>query len=92
MSEGVSLDNLIRQAMHDGVDDAEPSAAIRGSLLAEAARSAAQRSALGPSIPALVDGLCETSEDDCRMAVNIPDVITARGQWLLLVAPIYAVR
>lgn len=92
MSEGVLLDALIRQAMHEAVVDAEPSAAIRDSLLVEATRSASRRSALGPAMPALVDGLCEKNEDDCRLAINTPDVAATRGQWLMLVAPIYAVR
>ena len=92
MSEGVSLDNLIRQAMHEAVVDVEPAATVREALLAEVARNTTQRSALGPAMPALVDGLCENNEDNCLAAVNIPDVLATRGQWLLLVAPIYAVR
>lgn len=93
MSEGVSLDNLIRRSMHEAVADLEPSASVREALLARAASTVGQSSALGPAVPALADGLHErASAESPRIAM--PQAMTVgNGQWLLLTtAPLYAVR
>jgi hypothetical protein len=93
MSEGVSLDNLIRRSMHEAVDDLEPSAGVRAALLAKAAGTMGQSSALGPAVPALADGLRENSSAE-SLRVAMPQAATVgNGQWLLLTtAPLYAVR
>ena len=93
MSEGVSLDNLIRRSMREAVADLEPSAGVREALLAEAAGTVGQASALGPAVPALADGLRESAAPDLSRIPLLPAVTVGNGQWLLLTtAPLYAVR
>jgi hypothetical protein len=93
MSEGVSLDNLIRRSMREAVDDLEPSAGVREALLAKAADTVGHSSALGPTVPALADGLRESADPDLSRAAVSPAVTVGNGQWLLLTtAPLYAVR
>ena len=50
------MDNLVRMGLREEVGDQEPSPGTRESLLAAAGNNAA-RSALGPAIPPLVNGL-----------------------------------
>jgi hypothetical protein len=93
MPEGVSLDNLIRRSMHEAVDDLEPSAGVREALLAKAADTVGQSSALGPTVPALAEGLCENAAPDLPRVMLPPTITLGNGQWLLLTtAPLYAVR
>lgn len=93
MTEGVSLDNLIRQSMREAVDNLEPSAGVREALLAKAAGTVGQSSALGPTIPALIDGLREDSTSTVPGALVHQSILVGNGQWLLLTtAPLYAVR
>jgi hypothetical protein len=93
MSEGVSLDNLIRRSMQEAVADLEPSASVREALLAEAARTVGQASALGPTVPALADGLRESPTPDLPRTTMAQAMTVGNGQWLLLTtAPLYAVR
>lgn len=93
MSEGVSLDNLIRRSMHEAVDSLEPSAGVREALLAKAASTVGQSSTLGPTVPALADGLHESATPELPRAAMPQAVPVGNGQWLLLMtAPLYAVR
>jgi hypothetical protein len=93
MSEGVSLDNLIRRSMHEAVDDLEPSAGVREALLARAAGTVGQSSALGPTVPALADGLHESAAPELPHTTMSQMIPVGNGQWLLLItAPLYAVR
>jgi hypothetical protein len=93
MSEGVSLDNLIRRSMHEAVADLEPSAGVREALLAKAAGTVGQASALGPTVPALASGLCESAAPEPARVTVGPAIMIGNGQWLLLTtAPLYAVR
>lgn len=93
MSEGVSLDNLIRRSMHEAVDDLEPSASVREALLAQAAATAGHASALGPTVPALADGLREGTAPELPRVATTQTGTVGNGQWLLLTtAPLYAVR
>lgn len=93
MSEGVSLDNLIRRSMHEAVDDLEPSAAVREALLAKAADTVGHSSALGPTMPALAEGLRESADPELPRVAMPPALTVSNGQWLLLTtAPLYAVR
>ncbi|MBI5565483.1 MAG: hypothetical protein HY870_11330 [Chloroflexi bacterium] len=87
------MDNLIRRSMHEAVDNLEPSAGVREALLAQAASTVGQSSALGPAVPALADGLHENAAAESPR-VAVPQAITVgNGQWLLLTtAPLYAVR
>jgi hypothetical protein len=93
MTDGVSLDNLIRSTLREEVAGQEPSAAVRDALLKEAARRQSLQSAVGPSIPALTDGLHDsartrpTPSNDRILALSFYN-----GQWLLFTAPLYAVR
>jgi hypothetical protein len=57
MISGDGVDKLIRSTLRTEVSSQEPSAAVRDSLLAAAAEDSATRSALGPAIPPLVNGL-----------------------------------
>ncbi len=92
MAEGVSLDNLIRRSVHEAVDDWEPSAGVREALLAKAAGTIGQSSALGPTMPALADGLRESADSEV-VRVTPQSTTVGNGQWLLLTtAPLYAVR
>ncbi len=93
MSEGVSLDNLIRRSMHDAVDGLEPSAGVREALLAKAASALERSSAFGPAMPPLAEDLRVdmTPEQPCPAVT--PASVIGGGQWLLLTtAPLYAVR
>jgi hypothetical protein len=93
MTEGVSLDNLIRRSMREAVDSLEPSAGVREALLARAADTVGQSSALGPSVPALADGLHENAAPESPRTTVPPAITVGNGQWLLLTtAPLYAVR
>lgn len=87
------MDNLIRQSMREAVDNLEPSASVREALLAKAAGTVGQSSALGPAIPALADGLREDATLDAPSALVHQSIMVGNGQWLLLTtAPLYAVR
>jgi hypothetical protein len=96
MADGDPLDNLIRSTMHEEVAGQEPSAAVRANLLAEAARSTSSLSALGPSVPALVPDLHEHNivGQPISAASQLPFFSgqSISNQWILLVAPLYAVR
>ncbi len=93
MTEGVSLDNLIRRSMHEAVDEYEPSAGVREALLAKAASTIGQTSALGPTVPALAEGLRDDAASELPRAVSTQTSTVGNGQWLLLTtAPLYAVR
>ena len=93
MSQGDSVDRLIRSALQTGVHTEEPSAAVRDALLASAAHTAAPRSTLGPSIPAIVDDLQESDKQAAELAALVVTTIPlTRRHLLLLAAPLYAVR
>jgi hypothetical protein len=84
---------MIRSALRTEVRSAEPSAAVRESLLAAAASEDTLRSALGPSVPPLVEDLLEVSEPAADWGMPTTTAIPlARKQLLLLAAPLYAVR
>ena len=57
MISGANVDNLIRLTLRTEVKPQEPSPAVRESLLEAAAQDNTARSALGPDIPPLVNGL-----------------------------------
>ena len=87
------MDNLIRRSMHEAVDNLEPSAGVREALLAKAADTVGLSSALGPSVPALADGLHEHAAPESLRTTVPPAITVGNGQWLLLTtAPLYAVR
>jgi hypothetical protein len=66
---------------------------VRGALLAAAAGENTLRSALGPAIPPLADGLQETPEGPIDFSEQVLTVIPlARKQLLLLASPLCAVR
>jgi hypothetical protein len=66
---------------------------VREALLAKAADTVGQSSALGPSVPALADGLHEQPAPDAPRITLPPAITVGNGQWLLLTtAPLYAVR
>ena len=95
MADGDPLDNLIRSTMHEEIVGQEPSADVRTRLLAEAARSTSSLSALGPSVPARVPDLHERIVGwPMPAAPQIPFFTgqSISNQWILLVAPMYAVR
>ncbi len=93
MTEGVSLDNLIRRSMHEAVDDLEPSTGVREALLARAAGAVGQSSAVGPSVPALTLGLQDGADTLEPQFTFPPAMPVGHGQWLLFTtAPLYAVR
>jgi hypothetical protein len=92
MTERESLDNLIRLTIREEITRQEPSPSIRGKLLAEAAHNCAWRSAVGPSMPPVVNGLTEDVEDEQLSTTDIPTLMLGGRQWFLLTAPFYAVR
>jgi hypothetical protein len=93
MAQRETVDNIIRSALRTEVRSAEPSAAVRESLLAAAASEKTLRSALGPSVPPLAEDLLEVSEPAADWGVPIATAIPlARRQLLLLAAPLHAVR
>jgi len=96
MTEGVSLDNLIRSTLRGEVAEQEPSAEVRDALLKEAALRQSLQSAVGPSIPALTAGLHDDDAGAWPMPTDrllpMPAQLFPNGQWLLLTAPLYAVR
>ena len=88
------MDNLIRSTLREEVAGQEPSAEVRDTLLKEAARRQPLQSAVGPSIPALADGLHDAGAGTRPMPTDqpMPTPLFPNGQWLLLTAPLYAVR
>lgn len=93
MPERDVLDNLIRSTVRGEVAGLEPSPEMRGALLAAAARSHTLRSAVGPTVPALIESLCENAADDNWTGLDPEIVLSARHrQWLLLTASAGAVR
>lgn len=91
---GVSLDNLIRSTLQSQVMDTEPAASVRDSLLAEAAHVRA-RSAIGPSIPPAASGLREQSHAvQSALPIRLPIFSgqVVAEQWLMMIAPLYAIR
>ena len=96
MTEGVSLDNLIRSTLHGEVAGQEPSAEVRDALLKEAACRQSLQSAVGPSIPALTTRLHDDDAGTRPMPTDrpmpMPTPLFPNGRWLLLTAPFYAVR
>jgi hypothetical protein len=92
MAQRGTVDNLIRSAVKTAVGSEGPSPAVREALLAAAGENAL-RSALGPAVPPLVEGLQEEREPAADWGVPITTAIpVARRQLLLLAAPWYAVR
>lgn len=92
MLNGSPLDNLVRSTLNDQLTAEAPSAAVRDSLLTEAAR-VKTRSSVGPAVPPLVNSL--------RDADNQADLSTPRSpslehdiaeRWLMTIVPVYAVR
>jgi hypothetical protein len=66
-------------------------------MLAQAAGDDVRRSTIGPSIPALAEGLCEGSDrPQLDLDSQLPAAISTDSlrwrQLLLLAAPLYAVR
>jgi len=93
MTQRDSVDNLIRSTLQTEVRSAEPSAAVREALLTAAAGENSLRSALGPVIPPLADGLQETPAWPIDFSEQVMTVIPlARKQLLLLASPLHAVR
>ena len=93
MTQGETVDSLIRSALQAEVRSAEPSPAVRDALLAAAAGENTLRSALGPAIPPLAAGLQETPEQPIDFGEQVMTVIPlARRQLLLLASPLHAVR
>jgi hypothetical protein len=93
MAQQETIDHVIRSALRAEVRSAEPSVAVREALLAAAADDAL-RSALGPTVPPVAEGL---QEDKCESAVDWSTPVTtaipvARRHLLMLAAPLYAVR
>jgi hypothetical protein len=87
------LDNLIRSTIRSEVAGLEPSPAVRDTLLAAAAHSHPLRSAGGPTMPALIEGLCENVVDDNRPRRDPEIVLSAwHHQWWLLTARVGMVR
>ncbi len=87
------VDHLIRSTLQTEVGPQEPSPSVRDSLLAAVARDNVTRSALGPTIPPLAEGLLDSSEKALALEEQVTTVIPlARRQLLLLAAPLYAVR
>ena len=65
----------------------------RDAMLKEAARSQSLQSAVGPSIPAVAEGLHENAAIRPMPSDQpVPMPLFPNGQWLLLTAPLYAVR
>ncbi len=92
MRQGNVVDDMIRSVLQVNMQTEEPSAQVRDSLLANAAHDL-PRSALGPSIPAIVSGLQESDEQTAEWNEQvITSIPLARRQLLLLAAPLYAVR
>ncbi len=92
MTERESLDNLIRSAVRGAVAGEEPSPDVRDALLAAAAHSGTLRSAVGPEVPPLADGLCEIVNETGPERDWVQPLLVASRPWMLLTAPLYAVR
>lgn len=93
MTEREVLDNLIRSTVRGEVAGLEPSSKVRDTLMAAAARSHAARSAVGPAMPALIEGLCENATDDHWPSLDLEIVLSARHrQWWLLTTSASVVR
>ena len=93
MSVGL-LDNLIRSTLQAETIDQEPSASVRASMLAKAAQ-VCSRSAVGPSIPALANGLREQSNSLSPVTPNRLTVFNGHDvaeRWLMMIAPVHAIR
>ncbi len=93
MRQGDTVDNLIRTSLKTEVRPEEPSPAVRDALLAMAERENVFRSALGPAIPPVVNGL----QDRPEQAPDLEETVTAvilfpRRHLLFLASPLYAVR
>jgi hypothetical protein len=93
MANGETVDKLIRSALQAAAVAEEPSPAVREALLAAAASENSLRSALGPTVPPLVEDLQDESERVVEWSTQVITTIPlARRQLLLLAAPLYAVR
>jgi hypothetical protein len=93
MAQRETVDNLVRSALRTKVRSEEPSPASREALLAAAAVENTLRTALGPAVPPLVEGLQEQSEPAVEWGMPVTTAIpVARRQLLLLAAPLCAVR
>lgn len=93
MTERDVVDNLIRSTVRGEVAGWEPSPEGRDTLIAAAARSHTLRSAVGPAVPALVEGLCENATNDNWTKFDPEAAISTRyRQWWLLTASAGAVR
>ena len=86
------MDNLVRSAVQAEVESSMPSASVRATLLAEAA-AVGSRSAVGPAIPALVNGVREPvpSALSGNRSLDFSGQTLAE-QWLMMVVPVYAIR
>jgi hypothetical protein len=93
MVQRETVDNMIRSALRTNVSSEEPAVTVREALLVAAASENALRSALGPAVPPLVEGLQEKNEPTVDWSTPVTTAIPlARKQLLLLAAPLYAVR
>jgi hypothetical protein len=93
MAQNGTIDSVIRSALRTEVCSEEPSPTVREALLAAAAQDNTLRSALGPTVPPLVDGLQEASATAVDWSTQVTTAIpVARRQLLVLAAPLYAVR
>ena len=93
MLNGSSLDNLVRSSLTDPVAAEAPSASVRDSLLAEAAR-VRTRSSVGPAIPPLVNSLRESGNQANGLTASRPFLSghDVAEKWLMMIVPVYAVR
>ena len=95
MASENSLNNVVRSALRDQVKNEIPAASVRDSLLAEAARTRS-RSAIGPSIPALANGLRESEENAEHGSLpNRQSVLSDKNEtekWLMMILPVYAIH
>ena len=93
MTQGDTVENLIRSTLKAAVLAEEPAAAVRASLLAAAAHENVLRSAIGPAIPLLAEDLQEHQDPPFDVQEQVMTSIPlARRQLLLIAAPLYAVR
>lgn len=93
MTQGATVENLIRSTLKSAVLAEEPAAAVRASLLAAAEHENVLRSAIGPAIPLLAEDLQERRDPSFDLQEQVMTSIPlARRQLLLIAAPLYAVR
>ncbi|HZY44918.1 MAG TPA: hypothetical protein VFF70_09230 [Anaerolineae bacterium] len=88
------MDNLIRSTLQAEIMDQAPSAAVRASMLVEAAH-VRSRSAVGPSIPSVANGLREQCNSPSPVAPIRLTVFSGHDvaeHWLMMIAPVHAIR